>query len=489
MGYQDPVTRQIGEITQRVKRIKSFVEELEATCPDAGPRRFAQDTMKMCDIIQSSIEKDWDSLEDPSDEQWLFETCSGYQKAVRDLHTLAFSHLESPHPVFYPWDLIYPIESEIRSWCPSFSLSIIPYAESTYLIDARCDLIDSVYTMMAKPPPPPPEARANEPKTSEQSKVPTHWHVFLYFPKAETNSVLLATIMVSHEALHLKDHLKSISKTLYDIAEVSIDSPKVDQVVSEILKRPIAPSTELKQPTTAGVIGDVFNEPKIRSDVYAQTNDVIHQWLHEIIADLLAVRLFGPAYFLAFATHSLSLGVMDQWSDRYPSSRMRMALMLRELEAMAYWPSVSGLGRVQDELQFWSQRVTDQASPRDTILKMACDSIMQAAETIRTQVREATGSSAYCAEQFIAEALPLSERIKQGFPPTEVGFPSKDKPAKRATIQGILNAGWLAYLQDLDALAVLMQVKLEDEEPRVVEKLNALLNKSLEILTYSNLEQ
>jgi len=60
------------------------------------------------------------------------------------------------------------------------------------------------------------------------------------------------------------------------------------------------------------------------------------QWLSEILADLFAVRLFGPAPVLAFAALPLTEDELDQSAPSHPTPRLRLTEMLRQLERLEY---------------------------------------------------------------------------------------------------------------------------------------------------------
>lgn len=471
MDCPAPIASRVDATRERLARVKNFVEELEAVCVDTGPRRFAKDMWKICDIISLSMDEDQTELgEEPSEEE-VREFCDRYQRALRHVHKLAFSHLEKPDTLFHPLDLVYPIESQIRRFHSNFSLSLKPYEGNTYVIDAQRDLVNAALSVFSPDQPAPEEA--------------DHWHVFLYFPKAEAHSVLLNTIMVSHEILHLEDHHKQIAANLWDKIEVKMASPTVKEAVQEALESPLGPAQNL---VIQRRLGDVLKEQSVRTAIVTKCNEVIHHWVGEIVADLLAARLFGPAYFLAFATLSLSLGTMDRYSEKHPSSRMRMALMIDELKELGYLKEHPQLGKVGEAIRFWSSRADQNYPlPKNRIRKLACDAVREAADTIHQQVRDATDSEVYPVNQFIEEVIPLAERLAQGLPPSEVGSPSMGQPARVATLQGVFNAGWLAYLEHLGPLAKLMNVDLKEHRPKVVDKLNQLLRKSLEILTYFDL--
>lgn len=115
--------------------------------------------------------------------------------------------------------------------------------------------------------------------------------VFFTYPKAEGRNIFLQGILF-HELGHAIEWKKSISKSLFRAISWSNDNSTV---------------------------------PKI-----------FENWVREIIADLIAVRLVGPAVLFSSRLAALTVGVLDNDSRSHPSSRFRFLWMLEHLDKLGY---------------------------------------------------------------------------------------------------------------------------------------------------------
>lgn len=203
-------------------------------------------------------------------------------------------------------------------------------------------------------------------------------------------------------------------------------------------------------------------------------------WAEEIVSDVLAVRLFGPATIFAISSVILPQALLGDATIYHPPFWLRLQAMLKVARRLGYRDlsliSGGGKGQCQREIQEdegmsvaqsvdsalkgsyeWLEAksirpepavvVTDETWKEDfeLVLAMLEERISDAVD-IALQV---DGGWLYSADIYIDEVYPLVERLVQGVVPNEILRPRADDQGGEWTpvwFRSILNAGWAYYL-------------------------------------------
>jgi dCTP deaminase len=74
----------------------------------------------------------------------------------------------------------------------------------------------------------------------------------------------------------------------------------------------------------------------VDSGISSDEAETVENWIGELVADALAIRLSGPCVVFALWQSSLIANVMDQDSRTHPSTRLRLAVGIAQLSGLGY---------------------------------------------------------------------------------------------------------------------------------------------------------
>lgn len=433
-----------------------------------GLRIFLETSILICQLLRDCFKQELRDIEAKGITVDYIRFCQKYQKLQRELHSYVIKFMPTISEHEYPPEIVRPIEQIIRQFEKDFTLVIHPCDGRTFVLTAQPDMF-KYYVDSLSPYVPTKYLKKN-------NKCPK-WFIFLSFPRALSRNPLLHSITVSHEVLHLKDHIEGISASISN--QVIIPKARFNELVKEILdtKIPVPGWESMLMPRT---YSEFYSREVLESAVMKKCTDVIEVWIAEIVADLLAVRMFGPAYLLASAEHSLALGVMDSDSDSHPNSRMRLKIMMRELRELGYLRKRKHNTEIVEILRMWNSYVQTKVTPdQEPIHSVAASSISKSRAKLTQRVREVTRGMDYTAGQFHREVWDLVNLINNGIPPCEL-IDVRKKESKPPSLAGILNAGYMSYLYGLDKLRVILGKSGEKGEIESRRKLDELLFKAIE---------
>ena len=191
---------------------------------------------------------------------------------------------------------------------------------------------------------------------------PKHMGVLLFSNPVKDNFLQHAAL--GHELGHFADRVHkvrdSISETTLVAAQRIIDADR-DQLVDEFLE------ARLGKDTKARAKGSEDYE-SVRLKLVAYLNDELQKlndsWQGEIIADVFAIRLLGPAAFFAIGQYLLMhLGPLRRAalsSTTHPSVLLRLKVMIRELDDLLTDITFRDDARILAEaIEEWRELVTD----------------------------------------------------------------------------------------------------------------------------------
>lgn len=169
----------------------------------------------------------------------------------------------------------------------------------------------------------------------EQIEDSFHFLSLAYPPTAAQN--ILQLVLWSHEIAHFTDLLEGYSYTSQNVEDVSKNQH--NESFSTMLVRKYLEKNEFqidkrnykKLLLSAGISEDAPDfVDKYTNEITEPLSDMITYWAKEIFADLLSVRLMGPAVLFPFLdfVYPVSLG-LDTVNDlRHPPLRLRLKIML-----------------------------------------------------------------------------------------------------------------------------------------------------------------
>ena len=215
-----------------------------------------------------------------------------------------------------------------------------------------------------------------------------------------------------------------------------------------------------------------------------QVFTIASYWIEELFCDIIGTGLFGPAFICASSMFLLPFSQIDETSDTHPSSKLRIQWSINALErndpGFGYKHLREDSGEVALELliQPWKQLVGTKATiPRDAVHKVVFDTVIKVRGKVIEEAKSALGAHFFRPSYFKKEVYPLRERLRNWLPPNEYQM-TAGNPFTIASLQGIFNAGWLSYVEDMPYFVSLFKERLSENEIR--SRFYGLVSKGIE---------
>jgi|GEM_PF-1461361 len=460
--------RYYKDTVENILRFEQYLAEQKHRPTYFDRTKLIETGIRICQMMRAALGNELESCSASPDFS-LFHLCATYNKHLQSLGKKILDFIPLLDPYAQPFELIEPIKEFIRGFEPSFALILRSYSEDTYELNAIQDLYISYLNIFS--PYVPDEYRSFD--------VAPKWFIFLSFPRIHSRDVLRHVITVSHEMLHLRDHVQGITGNLLNEIQISLDDiqPLVEQIRSVQVPR----ESSSQPPLT---MEDFFTLHEIKRGTKEFCSKILENWLSEIVADLLATRIFGPAYFFSLAHLSLSLGIMDQHAESHPSSRLRLRMMLEVLGGLEYMNQRRTDQVTYSELKKWHGYLSDAVSPIsipsgiESHCSIAENKLLETKTTVMTKVEEVTEGEAYNADIFRNKVPKLVELLKNGISPAEI---KEERNFKPADLPSILNAGYIFFLAYLNRIQSILGDYGDNHV--FVSKLNELLLHAIQAST------
>ncbi|MBI4186658.1 MAG: dCTP deaminase [Chloroflexi bacterium] len=454
--------RHYKDTVEGILRLEQYLSEQKA--PPTYPDRttLIETGIRICQMMRASLQNERQSSFD------LFQLCATYNKHRKDLEEQILDFIPLMDHFAQPFEIVEPIKASIRKFEPSFALILRSYSQDNYELYARGGLYESYVNILS----------TYVPDKYRVFKTPK-WFVFLSFPRIHSRDVLRHVITVSHEMLHLRDRVLGITSDL--LSEIQILPEDIKSLVEQIRTVPLPTERPLLPPLT---MGEIYSPHDIERGTKEVCSKILENWLSEIIADLLATRIFGPAFFFSLAHLSLSLGAMDQHSLSHPSSRLRLRTMLEVLRNLGYMKKGTTDQVVYSELEEWDAYLKEEVSPISIPpdigrhFRIAESKVEATKTTIMAKAEQVTASETYDTDVFQSEVPKLVELLCTGVSPAEI---KENKSIKPARLASILNAGYIVFLAHLSRLNTMLGGHRDNH--LVVSKLNDLLLHAIQAST------
>ena len=331
-----------------------------------------------------------------------------------------------------PWSLPRPLEKLTEEFLPQTTLMLRPQWKYNYSINA-IDLGEYYKYQL--------QNILSENKIKKVfSDFPAGFHI-ISFPSIEKTNVVLHCDL-GHEIGHL------IVKKFMDFEYKK--SAYLIELRGKISKR-VKKEPDLL-PLEEGA--EITRQLKIAVDIR-------RRGLEEILSDIFAMRLLGPAAL--FALFEIAIGdkldLAPKPSSYYPPWRTRLRHSLGTLEEAKLLPTFDKLP-VEDPTKNVAQRIkvienivndkSDQkAIKEDWLTKLAYDSVDEAIPHFREFLRENYNNKFITHCDLYEQVYDLLDRLRKRITPNATNSFPNEEPAK---FQSILNAAWFYRISDLTDL-------------------------------------
>lgn len=453
----------LREVFQKISNIEEAVRSARAVTRASGLQKYLETIDRIAGLLEQALRSETNAVTGDVD---IEEIASRYDLAVRDLHRDAFELTSTELVHFYPSELLPAIAHEVSRSGVSASLVLHPYEGNSY--ETRIfQSLDTEYLDFISPEGAGETAGEDEPD----------WFVFFSYPKSEAKNVLLHLIMLSHEVMHLREiRHKLVDQVISDI-QVTIETQAVQDAVQQIASAPVDQSDALLIPRT---VGELYKLEHLQSLVVAESNAVIASWLREIVCDMLATRLYGPAYLCAFTSLSRTLGIFNSFSNSHPSSYFRVRFILQELANLGYATKSFKFSHYRELITYWKGRLkAEETEPAISVHRIAREKILESVDAIRKTVRKDSAGHELRMKDLNGELEGLLAYLRHGIPPGQVLMPTGE--FSKVRFSAIMNAAWYFYISEIDTMATLISASAEPSEPRPLTKLNELAFKALDV--------
>ncbi|MFQ5823791.1 MAG: dCTP deaminase [bacterium] len=430
--------RQFLSIQYKASQLKARIESLH------GQEYASVKPQKLCELLLDIVHILVEEL-DYLHQQWLIgeKGKSGIERQVRRIaDSIAVLHsflrfIEAARPEKTLYQMVIPLELLVAD--------IAPHSKDDLMLIRPQWKYNFKYLDLAvelrKLPILNPEAY----KRLEKSFIP-----IISFPGLEKENIFALTIL-AHEIGHYLDLSRgtdsSISLSKATLSAITIPEAKVKEWIESAEKARYLPES----------IPPILRKDILGNEINSRLIKKIPIWLRELTADIIGVRLLGPAYF--FAVSEL-FGCFEPSSESaYPSNARRLKEINQELQ-----DNQAGL-KYQDFFEKYKTKFpelckvalkelsllnsldqSEKTEDIDSLRRLEDDiveqAIKKALDLIHIEIRKRVPKERcfQTSEQLFELALQLENRIPQN----EIGCLEN---AKKANIDTILNAGWLMWLK------------------------------------------
>jgi hypothetical protein len=301
------------KVTHQIHHLEMLLHELKYEIPFSGPHKFAEATIELTKLLRDFFSSEMQKVRLDED---IIDRCKKYLNLIDHLNKNVVPFLQGVNETFIPSELLLTLADIIReladklNFSKNFDIRFYPRWTLNYGIYAYKDFIR---TSLAEFPVDlfPEDPFKELPPTPE-------WFIFITYPILESRSILLHPLII-HEIGHLVDFQTEISKKIKE--EIKLDKESFEDLFQK----------EQKNPKYIGL-----EETEIKENLYEKCMNITEKWLKELICDLIATHLLGPAYFFAFFELSNLNDDIYLNSEGHPSSGIRLRFISEELYQMSF---------------------------------------------------------------------------------------------------------------------------------------------------------
>jgi len=246
----------------------------------------------------------------------------------------------------------------------------------------------------------------------------------------------------------------------------------------EIYKR-VLPIDIAHSKASKTLVNSLVRRGSPEQEVYALCKDIVRKWVQELIADLFAIRLAGPAYFYAFVIYAANIGLDTEAAVSHPSPVIRIDLMLEELGELGYLLKTSPRA-IRSSLQRWKRWIRRRKlEPEDPFMHLAFLAIKDNSAKLARSVRKNASPRPYGTQAYKENVPGLVADLEEGIPPID-RLDAEGGRYVPSDFVDVLNCAWSAYMFSMNKLEDLIECKPEDKRRMAVRTLNDLVLKAVE---------
>jgi hypothetical protein len=296
------------------------------------------------------------------------------------------------------------------------------------------------------------------------------------FPSSERTSALLHCAFAHEVGHHLNES--------FSIAE-GIESKILELIDKELLKKYVGKLLESFSRTKRVVGGtEVTLDKFILEDhlILSITEEfaiIIRKWLDEIVSDIFAIYLFGPAYVFAITEFLLSSQDLEKYSETHPPLFIRLKNLMKLFDELGFYEDLKIYPEVAKRIDFY----------KDISMK-TFETKNETMSDIKNMILERGINALFePAKDLVASRIDLSKKIcnfedvkyavlafKNLIPGNEIL--NDNETSKPIDAISILNAAWIVRIDFINDLYNM----LPKTEPSVVRNiLDELTLKSLDL--------
>jgi hypothetical protein len=462
-----PADLLLFSVERELHFFEQFLLRKEVAVPQPGQAALARILQSVSRQARQAMRQEMADLGDdpqPEDKQAL---ALRYHQFLVDLQQSYLDYLRETDQSFSPPEIRLAITNVLGRVASGCKLVMNPCADPVPNISWSVNLEQYLCSLLI------PDYSAPTPESSEEAVF-----VFLSYPQLHARDVFFQTIVISHEILHLRDHVRGLSQQL--AGQINLAGADFSALVEDLRSQRILAATPSLPPIT---FGERFEEEQLKAFISAKWSEIMLNWLREVISDLLAVRLFGPCYIVAFSNHSLLSGVLAKHSDTHPSSRLRLELILAELRDMKYGRQQSGVLAVPTRQIQGIRGLLARPTPTTANLlihQTAERYLRKARRQITELTRQEVGAETYLSSLFKQEVSSLIELLDIGVPPGEL-LDCSARTAHPAGLPAILNVAYVFQASHLTGFFDFVDAATPESRIESLSKLDELLLKALEL--------
>jgi len=205
-------------------------------------------------------------------------------------------------------------------------------------------------------------------------------------------------------------------------------------------------------------------------------NQILNHWIHETLADFVAILLIGPCSLFSFMKLIEPLGAHDRDDDEHPCTSIRIKMMLAILQKLK-WDDVIN----KECPHVWKRAIEIASRGRhsDPEYNAAAECLPLIEDYIYNVALALCNRYVYAPNKFIAVKEDIYALLERGIPPAE-------KCASSSTLgavdiidpESIINGGWIFYENDFPKWNDFYG-KLDHTEK--TDFLNRLIGKAIEV--------
>ncbi len=401
--------RYIENVRRKFLGISDLLDDLDCILPSHGPKKFLRATKLYIKVLQAYFE---DKLKREGTEEGIINLCNEIIDRLVEVHEHYFPFISEGKDTSVPSELfpafVY-IVKKLFKMKSKFEFGLFPSWEHNYGFYGFHD-IKQIISLLVKFLPD--EAKKDIFKEAEDLPL---WIVFYSYPYVETNLTLSLTPLI-HEIAHLKDHDEKIHTTLLP---EKLHEDSFNEYIKQITASPAPSGRTIKKGTSEEQLtfGDFLPENDIRRSEFKKISEIITNWVKEIVADLLAVHVIGPAYLFSFIETCIMPGTNENYSYTHPSAWLRLKLILEEIEFLGYIKDFHNIN-LRNKIKGYKEKLLKyNASPDEPISKVAYSSIEGKFLAIQEKVREIIEKDSFKCSMYNESVPELIEEFKKGHHP------------------------------------------------------------------------